>query len=176
MIAKDFGSFRFSQRKRRRIGFFAVKEKPGERSTRLKKLRSASRIIFPEGGRKRAQKSSFVDQIEWRRFKLVSEKIAENDVIGQSWQHFLYCIDRNRREIDRGDLMTGSMKVVDASVILPATGNQDVTRTLQRSNEILQTDGHVIEVPGSSATRVTLRPEIRLGAVCLVVLFQMLSG
>ena len=143
----------------------SVKEKTGDHSTGPKQVRRTSRIISPERRRKRTDECPFVNKIERGGLKVVGKKIAENDVVGQGGQRLFHGVDRDWRKVDRGHAMTGPIKSFDASIILAASGDQDIAVGLERSKKTFQSRGHVIDLPRSSPARVTLRPKIRLSAV-----------
>jgi hypothetical protein len=101
--------------------------------------------------------------------EVVTEKISENDFIGSGWQGFPCCRNRDLRKINCCHPVTGSMKRIDRSVILTATGNQNFAARLERSNEISQTRGNAVQLPWRRPADVPLRPEFRLRAVSFVL-------
>ena len=65
--------------------------------------------------------------------------------------------------------MTGTTERINGSVILTAPWNQHVARGLKRFDECYQASWDVIELPRSSSGSVSLRPEVWLGAVSVVL-------
>jgi hypothetical protein len=61
------------------------------------------------------------------------------------------------------------MKRLDASIILTTTGNQNVAPIFERAQKNFQPRRDAVELPWSPSARVTLRPEIRLRGVFVVL-------
>ena len=116
-VIKDLVGGRLIQWKRRRVRFFAVEEKPKEPAAGLEQLGDPFRVIFPKLRWQPAKKGAFVDEIETRRFQIVGEEISKNDAFTQFGERFPGSLDRDRREINCGDVVTGAMKGLDGTII-----------------------------------------------------------
>ena len=75
---------------------FAIKEEACEQAARSEQFRHARHVIIPQSRRQRAEKRSFVNEIERGASKVVREKISEDDSVAKLRQGFLHVFDRDR--------------------------------------------------------------------------------
>ena len=113
LFVKKLGGSLVAQRIRWWFGFISIKKEADKPPTDAQQLRDASDVIFPYRWWQRTKECSLVNKIEGARSKVVSEEIAEDDLVFQCAERILRLIDGHWRKIDRRDLMPGFVKCPD---------------------------------------------------------------